>query len=448
MHVCVFEWRYGTDEMRRIVSQEERLKKMALVEYALVKALKEVGVIPDDVVPEEILKAADDITVEEVEELEKELGHDVMAFTEALRKRVGKVGNYVHLGATSYDVVDTAWALVIKDALNKIYKDLRDIIVVLAELSLKYADVPMVGRTHGQWAVPITVGFKFANYVYELTRSYERLKETERRVVRLKLSGAVGTMAAWSEKAFEIERIVSRELGLEPHVITTQVAPRDGFAELLSNLAILSSVLDRFALEVRELSRPEIGEIVEGVRKGQVGSSTMPHKANPITAEKISGLAKVMRSLVLGEMENIPLWHERDLTNSSSERVLIPHAFLTVDEQLKSMKSLLKKIVINTERIKENLERAGCEILAERIMIYLTLEKGLPRNDAHKLVMDAIRTYGKISKALEEGHDLSRYLSADELSRLCDPSTYLGKAKELIKRAVEYAERVLGVKVA
>ncbi|HIH90518.1 TPA: adenylosuccinate lyase [Desulfurococcaceae archaeon] len=431
--------------MRKIMSQEERLKKMALVEYALLKALKEVGEVPEEVDPEEVLRAAEEVTVEEVEELERELGHDVMAFLEALRRRTKTAGKYLHLGATSYDVVDTAWALIIRDALAKVYKDLKEIIKKFLEISEEYADLPMVGRTHGQWAVPITLGFKFANYAYELARSYERLKEAERRVVRLKMSGAVGTMAAWGEKAFEVERLVSEELKLPPHPITTQVAPRDGFAELLADLAILSSVLDRFALEVRELSRPEIRELVEGVRRGQVGSSTMPHKANPVTSEKISGLAKVMRSLVLGELENVPLWHERDLTNSASERVLIPHAFLTVDEQLKSTKSLLNKLIINEEAIRKHLEEAGCEVLAERVMIYLTKEKGLARNDAHKVVMDAIRVHGSLRRALEEGHELSKYLTSEELEALCDPSSYLGKARELIARTAKYVEEVVGL---
>ncbi|NPA84847.1 MAG: adenylosuccinate lyase [Crenarchaeota archaeon] len=442
MHVCPFEWRYGTEEMRKIVSHEERLKKIALVEYALLRALKELGIIPE-VDPEEVLKAAEDVSVEEVEALEKELGHDIMAYLEALRRRMGEAGKYLHLGATSYDVVDTAWALTFREALSKIYKDLKEIIEKMIEMSIRYRDLPMVGRTHGQWAVPITLGFKFANYVYELARSYERLKDAEKRVVRLKLSGAVGTMASWGELAFEVERKVSEILGLEPHAISTQVAPRDGFAELVSALATLSSVLDRFALEVRELSRPEIGELVEGVGRRQVGSSTMPHKANPVTAEKISGLAKVARSLVIGELENVPLWHERDLTNSSSERVILPHAFLTVDEQLKSMKSLLNKLRVNEEAIRKHLREAGCQILAERVMIYLTLKKGVARNDAHRMVMDAVREHGDVSKAVEAGHEISKHLSREELEELCDPESYLGMAPRLVERAVEYARRVV-----
>ncbi|UXD21318.1 adenylosuccinate lyase [Ignicoccus pacificus DSM 13166] len=444
MEVCVFEWRYGSEEMRRIWSRKRRLELMAEVERALLKALVEVGMIPK-VNYDEVREAVKELDPSEVDELEKELGHDIMAFTEALRRRMGEAGKYLHLGATSYDIVDTVWALQFREALKLIYSYLEDILIQLSCMARKYKDLVMLGRTHGQWAVPITLGFKFANYVYEIARSYERLKETEERVVRLKMAGAVGTMAAWGDKGLEIERIVSEELGLKPHEISTQIAPRDGFAELMSNLAILSSVLDRFALEVRELSRPEIGELVEGVAKGQVGSSTMPHKANPITAEKISGLAKVARSFVIGEMENIPLWHERDLTNSSSERIIIPHQFLTLDEQLRSFKKLLKKLLVNEERIKENLEKVKCLNLAERIMVYLTLQKGLARNDAHKLVMKAVREYGDLEKALEG--ELGKYLSEEELAVLCSQKTYLGQADKLIERAIAYAEGVMGRKV-
>ncbi|ALU11756.1 adenylosuccinate lyase [Ignicoccus islandicus DSM 13165] len=442
MSVCPFEWRYGSDEMRKIWSLQNRLKVMVEIERALLKALVEAGLIPR-VNYEELRKV--EVNPREVLELERELKHDVMAFTEALRSKLDpETGKYVHLGATSYDIVDTAWALQIRDALALIYDKLKRVIEKLSCMAIEYKDLVSLGRTHGQWALPITIGFKFANYVYELTRSYERLRETERRVVRLKMSGAVGTMAAWGGKGLLIEKIVAEELGLEPHVISTQVAPRDGFAELISNLAILSSVLDRFALEVRELSRPEISEIVEGVEKGQVGSSTMPHKANPIISEKISGLAKVARGLVVSELENVPLWHERDLTNSSSERIIIPHQFLILDEQLESMLKLLRKLIVNRDAIRRNLEKAGCVNLAERVMVYLTLRKGLARNDAHKLVMNSVREYGSLEEALKG--ELGKYLSESELKELCDPTTYLGNVSEIIDRTIRYAEETLGVR--
>ena len=427
--ICPFEWRYGSEEMRRIFELKSRLEYMVKVEIALLKALMRVGMIPKCEVKDV------EVEPEEVIEVEKEIGHDVMALAMVLERKVGECGRYIHLGATSYDIVDTAWALQIRDALRIVLNKLKQVILKLIELSEKYKDLVMVGRTHGQWALPITLGFKFANYVYELSRSYERLVDAGTRVVKLKMSGAVGTMAAWGEKGLEVERYVAQELGLEPHAITTQVAPRDGFAELISAMAILASQLDRFALEVRELSRPEIGEVVEGVRKRQVGSSTMPHKANPVTAERISSLAKYLRALPHVAFENIPLWHERDLSNSANERVIIPHAFLALDEQLNSMIKLLDRLVINEERIKRNLEEACKYVLAEALMVKLVLEKGFRRSEAHEAVMRKVREGVSVQElAKEYGVELPP----------CEK--YVGKVSELIERSVRYAKEVISKK--
>ncbi len=428
--ICPFEWRYGSEEMRTIFELGSRINYMVKVELALLKALMKAGVIPSCKV--------DNVRVdpEEVMAVEREVNHDIMALTIVLERKLGECGKYVHLGATSYDIVDTAWALQIRDALKIILDKLRSVILTLIEYSEKYRDLVMVGRTHGQWALPITLGFKFANYVYELARSYERLVDSGKRVVKLKMSGAVGTMAAWGERGLDVEKYVAQELGLEPHAITTQVAPRDGFAELISAVAILSSQLDRFALEVRELSRPEIGEIVEGVGRRQVGSSTMPHKANPVTAERISSLAKYLRALPHVALENIPLWHERDLTNSANERIIIPHAFLALDEQLDSTLKLLKKLTINEGKIRENLKEACKYNLAEALMIKLVLEKGLRRSEAHEVVMKGVR----------EG------LSVQEMAErygvkipFCDE--YIGQVHELIERSLRFAKEVIKRKV-
>ncbi len=423
--ICPFDWRYGSSEMRRIFDLGSRVQYMVRVELALLKALMKVGMIPQCEIREVHVKP------EEVAKVEKEIGHDIMALAIVLEEKLGECGKYVHLGATSYDIVDTAWALQIRDALNVTLKKLKIVIEELKSLTLKYKNLVMVGRTHGQWALPITLGFKIANYVYELSRSYERLIESGKRVVRLKLSGAVGTMAAWGHKGLEIERFVSEELGLEPHAITTQVAPRDGFAEIIANLAILASQLDRFAIEIRELSRPEIGEVIEGVGRGQVGSSTMPHKANPVTAERISSLAKYLRALPVTSFENIPLWHERDLSNSANERIIIPHAFLAIDEILESTIKLIKKLRVNEERIKRNLKEACKYNLAEALMVKLVLEKGMKRSDAHRIVMEKIRD----GKTIEE---IARELGVRPPT--CEE--YLGETENLIERALRYAEEV------
>ncbi|MEM2527784.1 MAG: adenylosuccinate lyase, partial [Ignisphaera sp.] len=350
--MCVLEWRYGSEEMRNLFKSDNIVKRFLEVEKALIVSLAKAGIAPERCI-DTISRCSEEVSAEDVYVKERELGHDIASLAYILGERCGECGRYVHLGATSYDIVDTAWALVIGDALSIVLARLKHIIEKIVDMSIKYADVVMVGRTHGQHALPITFGFKLANYAYEFSRSYERLCECRKRVVRGKMGGAVGTMAAWGDKGLVVERYAMEYLGLDPHTISTQVAPRDGFAELVANLAILASQLDRFALEVRELSRPEIGEVYEAVKR--IGSSTMPHKRNPVIAERISGLAKVLRGFVSVALENIPLMHERDLTNSSSERILLPHTFLVIDQMLMDMERLLTILSIDENAMKKNL---------------------------------------------------------------------------------------------
>lgn len=439
--VCVLEWRYGSPEMRKLFTREEILKRYGLVEEALVYALWRVGIASEKDY-KLVREAVERISVERVDELERKVGHDVMALTLHIAELAGDGGRFVHFGATSYDIVDTAYALIIRDALLIVKNKLSKILNVLASYAEKYKDVVMVGRTHGQHADPITLGFKFANYLYEFSRSFERLNDASRRVLKAKFAGAVGTMAAWGEHALRIQAEVCKYLNIEPHEITTQVAPRDGYAELISDLAILGSQLDRFALEVRELMRPEIMEIAEGTATRKVGSSTMPHKANPVTAEKISGLAKVLRGFVLTALENIPLWHERDLTNSSSERILLSHAFLIVDEMLDSTIELLENLVIYEENMKRNLELTKGAIMAESLMMRLTL-KGMPRHKAHELLMSIARRSSDFRKEVLQDEEIRKYLTEQEIMEALDPSKYLGQVSFLIERAIEYSRRVM-----
>jgi adenylosuccinate lyase len=397
--------------------------------------------------PESCVEAFEDcalrVTAGEVYAREAELGHDIAALTFILGERCGDCGRYVHLGATSYDIVDTAWALTIREALTIVKCKLAEVIRRLADLSREYKDELMVGRTHGQHAVPITLGFKFANYVYELSRSYERLCELSGRVVKSKVSGAVGTMAGWLGRGLEVEAAVSEYLNLTPHAISTQVAPRDGFAELVTSLAILASQLDRFALEVRELSRTEIGELYES--EPRVGSSTMPHKRNPVTSERISGLAKIARSLVIAALENIPLMHERDLTNSSSERILIPHAFLVIDQILEDTLKLLSILRVDREAMERNLNLSRGAIMTEAVMIKL-VQKGLPRHEAHKILTKISRSLKPgetLAEALMRDETISKTLSQEEITEALNPRKYLGNYAELIDRALKYAEEAL-----
>ncbi|TRM96270.1 adenylosuccinate lyase [Sulfolobus sp. B1] len=442
--VCPLDWRYGSKEMRSLFSKEGVLRKRVLVEIALLKALNKIGLAKEDDI-KKVEEVSYTIKPEEVDDLENKIGHDVMAMVTLLAERSSDAGRFVHFGATSYDIVDTAYALIFRDAIEILQKKLIKIIEILIELSKKYKDTVMVGRTHGQHAVPITLGFKFGNYVYEFSRSLERLIEVRKRVIKGKMSGAVGTMAAWGEKGLEVEKYVMEYLKLSPHEISTQIAPRDGFAELISVLAILASQSDRFALDVRELMRPEINELAEGV-EGRLGSSTMPQKENPVTSEKISGLAKVARSFVMAELENIPLWHERDLTNSSSERIIISHQFLIVDEILDSMLSLLNSLKINIENIRRNLGITNGQIMAESLMINLTL-KGMNRHEAHRYVSKLTEKVKQTGKSLLEvcleDQIISSYFSNDELKNILDVYKYLGSYDKLIDRAINYAKGVI-----
>ena len=442
--LCVFEWRYGSKEMRNLFKAESIVKRYIDVEKALIYGLAKAGIIPENCV-DVVERCCESVTAHEVYSKEKELGHDIAALTYILGERCGECGKYIHLGATSYDIVDTAWALILRDALRIVLLRLRNIINMLIDKAQTYADTLMVGRTHGQHALPITLGFKFANYVYEFARSYERICECMKRVIRGKISGAVGTMAAWKDKGLEVERYTLERLGLNPHEISTQVAPRDGFAELVANMAILASQLDRFALEVRELSRPEIGEVFEGIKR--IGSSTMPHKRNPVIAERISGLAKVIRADVVTALENIPLMHERDLTNSSSERVLIPHTFLVIDQMLVDMEKLLENLYIDVDAMKRNLDLSRGALMAEAVMVKL-VEKGMPRHVAHKklqsIAVSLGRTESFLDKLLEDA-EISKYLSREGLEEVMKYERYLGRYRDLMVRAINYAKRVLNL---
>ncbi|AHC51082.1 adenylosuccinate lyase [Sulfolobus acidocaldarius SUSAZ] len=448
--ICVLEWRYGSKEMRQLFSRKNIVKTMAEVEIALLYALSKLGLIKETDV-KKVEDIIDKIDLNRVDELERKLGHDVMALTVHMAELSGEAGDFIHFGATSNDIIDTANAIIVKKALKIVKKKLRDIIVILIEYSRKYKDTIMVGRTHGQHALPITLGFKFANYVYEYSRSLERIYELEKRVVRIKMAGAVGTMAAWKGHGTTIEKYVSERLGIPNHLITTQVTPRDGFAELISDLAILGSQLDRFALELRELMRPEIRELAEGDASKRVGSSTMPQKENPVNAEKISGLAKVLRGLVISEMENIPLWHERDLTNSSSERIIISHSFLIIDEMLDSMLKILKNLVVNQDQMQKNLSLSKGLTMAESLMINLTLN-GMPRHKAHELTMELSRIASNTGKSLlevaKENETVMKIIGDEnKIKEVLNPSKYLGEYEKLIERAISYAEEILNTYV-
>ncbi len=443
---CVFSWRYGSGEMRRIFSRESLVEAYKRVELALLEALVELGVAPREAL-EEARAAAPRVSAEEIYRLEKETGHDIAAMV-FLWGRVagGEAARWLHYGATSNDIIDTAWALVLRDALGLLKKRLRAVIERLSGLAVEHRYTVMPGRTHGQHATPVTLGFKLANYVYELARSYERICCAEERLLRAKIGGATGTMAAWRGQGLRLRRLVAEKLGLEPHPIATQVAPRDGFAEMATALAILAGVLERLALEVRELSRPEIMEAWED-RGSTVGSSAMPQKANPVTAERICGLARIARGLAVPFLENIALWHERDLSNSSAERIAVPHLLLTLDQMLLDTQRLLERLRFSPDRMQRNLLQVSLATSTAEALLNLLISRGLGREEAYAIAKKAART------AMEEGIPLweaaaripeaARLLSGIDLREALRPENYIGDAPLLVDEALRYAEEAV-----
>jgi adenylosuccinate lyase len=371
--ISPFDWRYGSDEIRSLFTPQSIIDAYVEVERALVCVLEELGVAERGCCD---ALAGVKVSADDVYKLERETRHDVLSLVLLLEERSGC--RFVHYGATSYDIVDTAWAMLVRRALSAVKSKIVAVGEELSRLAKKYEDLEMIGRTHGQWAEPITLGFKFANYYYELYIACKQLTLAED-MVRAKIGGAVGTMAAWGELGPEIRRRVAERLGLPYHTITTQVAPRETFAVLAFALALVAAVLERLATEVRELSRPEIGELVE--RGG--GSSAMPHKSNPTASERVVSLARYVRALVNVALENVALWHERDLTNSANERIWIPESILAVDEMLESMLAVLRSLEVNEGRIAENLQRALPYALTEFHMNRL-IREGARRADAYR----------------------------------------------------------------
>lgn len=425
--------RYGTSDMKRIFEEETRVQKMLDVEAALAWAHAEVGNIPKKD-GEKIMATAlsKRVKLSRIKEIEREIKHDVAALVRALAEASGPSGAFVHLGATSYDIVDTANALQLKDALELIAKRLDDLETMLAKKALQYKETLMMGRTHGQHALPITLGFKFAVWKCEISRHIGRLKQCGERVVVGKMSGAVGTQAGFGLHAARIQELVMQRLGIRAAEISTQIVQRDRCAELVCLLAVVASSLDDFATEIRELQRPEIGELFEAFEeKRQVGSSTMPHKRNPETCERVCGLARIVRGLVVPALENVVTWHERDLTQSSAERFIIPEACILVDYMLFLMSDIVGNLHVDEQRMLKNVELTQGRVMSEAVMIALA-KKGVSRQDAHELLRKlAIKSEVErrsFREVLLEDRVVCKSLSEREVDRALNPRNYLGTA--------------------
>jgi len=422
--------RYGSVEMRKIFDEEERLNKMLLVEGAIAKAHSQLGHIPKEA-GEEIYKKANTnyVSLKRMKEIENEINHDIMALVLSLSEQCGEHGKYVHLGATSNDINDSATALQFVEAFKIIFSDLLKLEIILMDLSKKYRGTVCVGRTHGQHAIPTTYGMKFAIYLDEIRRSIDRLEFSYSNVCG-KISGAVGTMASYKDGP-EMQKKVGEILGIKMAKISNQVVSRDIYADVMFSLASLASTLDKIALEIRNLQRTEIMEIAEGFGKKQVGSSTMPNKKNPVTCEKICGLARVIYSNVFPAVMNNPLWHERDLTNSSCERVIHPESFILIDEMLKGMIKVLSTLVFNEANIKKNLGLTGYSNLAEVLMLKL-VEKGMGRQDAHETMRVVSMKDGLFIDNVKQESKITDLLSNSEIDAALNPENYIGYAKQIV----------------
>lgn len=443
MAVHPIDYRYGSEEMRRIWEEENKLQKLLDVEAALARAHAKVGNIPEESARVISERANTEwVKLERVKEIEAEIHHDIMAVVKALSKVCGEHGKYVHLGATSNDIIDTANALLIKESLAIVERDLKELRSVLKRLAQEHKHTVCIGRTHGQHGVPTTYGMKFALWLDEVQRHIDRIDELKERLLVGQMSGAVGTMASFGEKGLEIQKLVMKDLGLKPALISSQIISRDLYAELMMVLALIASTLDKIALEIRNLQRTEILEVSEPFGKKQVGSSTMPHKRNPIRSEKVSGLARVLYSNVIPALLNNPLWHERDLTNSSVERVILPESFVLLDEMLKSMIKVLSGLEFFPENIERNLHLTNNLVMAEPLMLKLT-ERGMGRQEAHELVrqlaMKAFHEKRDLLEVVRESEEAVKYLTEEDLESL-KPENYIGLAPQIVEGVIALVE--------
>lgn len=428
------DYRYGSVRMRSIFDEGKKLEQMLLVERVLADSLAELGAIPLAAAAE-IGGGAKRVTLERVKQIEEETHHDVMAVVKALTEQSGDSGKYVHLTATSYDIQDTAQALQLRDALAIVLEKGDKLLRSCVELSKKHRGLVMIGRTHGQHAIPITLGFKFANYSDKIGEDLLRLQVDSQQYVCGKFSGAVGTYSAQetygvSEK---LERLVMDKLGIASAGISTQVVARENLARIISDIAILAGTCEQIAKEVRNLQRTEIGELSEPFGGSQVGSSTMAQKRNPVDCENVCSNARVIRSCVQPVLENIALEHERDLTNSAAERSILPTVFVLAEDVLTRLTSVLDGLAVHPDSMARNLESTNGTIMSEAAITAL-VKKGLGRQEAHEILRVASRLAVEQNRhlrdVLEKDYAIGKHLTADELSEIFDYSRYVGRAKE------------------
>ena len=444
MSVSPLDYRYGRPEAKEIWSREGRHSRQLDVERALVWAHCQLGRVSAE--HYDIIADISDpgiVTADRVDEIEAETRHDIMALTKAMAEKAGEAAWCIHLGATSNDIVDSAVALQIRDSIRLQRQSLMTLLTTLCDLAERERDTVMLGRTHGQAAVPITFGLKIAVFVDEFRRHLIRLDELESRAITGKFLGAVGTGAAQGKNAKELQQLILEHLGLTVPVATTQVVGRDRYIEWVGWMANVAASVEKLLQEVRNLQRSEIAEVGEwfDVEK-QVGSSTMAHKRNPITAENASGLARIVRSMIIPSYENALLWHERDLANSSSERFTLSHAMILLDDILAKSDKVMGKCVVDVERMLANIESQNGLVMAEKIMLAL-VDEGIHRDQAHEILraasMVAVAENRHLREICGEDDAVTNAFSPEELDELFDPSSHLGVSGEIVDESIKLA---------
>jgi len=428
------ETRYRT-EIANIFTEDKKLANWLKVEAVLAKAHAKLGNIPQEAA-DEIFKKANlqYVKLNRVKEIDREIHHDLMAMVKALAEQCeGDAGKYIHLGATSYDIEDTATALQLKEAISYIIKSLKKLIIALIKVIDDKKNLVCIGRTHGQHAIPTTYGMRFGVWAYEIDRHIDRLKETLNRITFGKMSGAVGTMASFGEKGIEIQNIVTKELDLHPTLIANQIIQRDRHAEVIFITSLIGQSLAKISRQIRVLQRNEIAEMFEPFKKSQVGSSTMPHKRNPHKSERICSLARLLKSNVIPALDNMVLEDERDLTNSANERIIFPENFILLDFMINQLTEIILGVEFDEFKIEENLNLTKGASLSEKVMVNL-VKKGIGRQEGHEILRKAaIKAKNEnilIKEILYKNPIIMEVLSKNEIDELLDPHKYIGKALE------------------
>ncbi len=424
--------RYTLPEMGALWSEQTKFQKWLDVEIAVCEVHAEMGAIPRDAL--EQIKSRAMFSVERINEIEKMTDHDVIAFTTNLAESIGDAARFVHYGLTSSDVVDTANALLLRDACDILLKKINELMEVLERRAKEFKHTPQVGRTHGIHAEPTSFGLTFVLWYDEMRRNRERLARARETVAVGKISGAVGAFAHLDP---QVEDKVCARLGLKAAPISTQIIQRDNYAEYLCTLAVIASSLDKFALQIRHWQRTEVGEAQERFKKGQKGSSAMPHKRNPILSERICGMARVVRANSVVGLENVALWHERDISHSSAERLVLPDSSIATDYILQKMASLVDGLVVYPERMLENLSATGGLIFSGQLLLALT-QAGVSREEAYEWVQrNAMKVWdggGDFQSLVSADKEIRAHLSADQIARVFSLDTYLRNVDKIFAR--------------